>query len=94
MKRYNMKNRTMENQTRMTINGKRYRVGNQNHPYHELYKERGIEAVYQAMGLVEAGIVEASKPKPTLLSAATMVVSVWATLFCLTLLGVYILSGG
>jgi hypothetical protein len=89
MKRYNMKNRTMENQTRMTINGKRYRVGNQNHPYHELYKERGIEAVYQAMGLVEADIAEAAAVKSEVPTYA-----VWATLFCLSLLGVYTLIGG
>ena len=84
-----MKSRTMENQTRMTIDGKRYRVGNKNHPYHELYKERGIEAVYQAMGLVEADIVEASKPK-----SEVPVYAAWATLFCLSLLGVYTLIGG
>ena len=84
-----MKSRTMENQTRVTIDGKRYRVGNKNHPYHELYKERGIEAVYQAMGLVEADIVEVSKPK-----SEVPVYAVWATLFCLSLLGVYTLIGG
>ena len=44
-----MKDRTLENMTRMTINGQRYRVGNPNHPYHELYKESGIEAVYDMM---------------------------------------------
>ena len=84
-----MKSRTMENQTRMTIDGKRYRVGNKNHPYHELYKERGIEAVYQAMGLVEADIIEASKPK-----SEVPIYAAWVSLFCLSLLGVYILSGG
>lgn len=44
-----MKDRTLENMTRMTIDGQRYRVGNPNHPYHELYKESGIEAVYDMM---------------------------------------------
>ena len=40
-----MKDRTLENMTRMTINGQRYRVGNPHHPYHDLYIENGIEAV-------------------------------------------------
>ena len=44
-----MKDRTLENMTRMTIDGQRYRVGNPNHPHHELYKESGIEAVYDMM---------------------------------------------
>lgn len=44
-----MKDRTLENMTRMTIDGQRYRVGNPNHPYHELYVESGIEAVYDMM---------------------------------------------
>lgn len=44
-----MKDRTLENMTRMTIDGQRYRVGNPNHPYHDLYRENGIEAVYDTM---------------------------------------------
>lgn len=45
--------RKLEDKTRLTINGKRYRVGNPSHPYHDLYKKHGIEAVLEAMGLVE-----------------------------------------
>ena len=38
----------------MTIQGQRYRLGNPNHPYYDLYKEKGFESVYEAMGLIEA----------------------------------------
>jgi hypothetical protein len=48
-----MSDRTLENKTRVTINGYRCRVGNPRHPYHTLYKEQGFDAVYKAMGLVE-----------------------------------------
>jgi len=34
-------NRQLEDKTRLTINGKRYRVGNPNHPHYELYKKHG-----------------------------------------------------
>ncbi|MDB2596633.1 hypothetical protein N9Y23_09985 [Pseudomonadales bacterium] len=44
-----MTDRTIENKTRMTIDGQRYRVGNPNHPHHELYLEEGIQAVYDMM---------------------------------------------
>ena len=43
--------RFLENKTRMTIQGKRYRVGNPNHPFHHIYKLEGHEGVYKAMGL-------------------------------------------
>lgn len=43
--------RFLENKTRMTIQGKRYRVGNPNHPFHQIYKLEGHEGVYKAMGL-------------------------------------------
>lgn len=36
----------------MTVNGKRYRVGNPNHPFNHVYVRGGLEAVYMAMGLV------------------------------------------
>jgi hypothetical protein len=36
----------------MTINGTRYRVGNPDHPFHDVYLKGGHEAVYIAMGLV------------------------------------------
>ena len=45
--------RQLEDKTRLTINGKRYRVGNPSHPYHDLYKKHGIDAVIEVMGLVE-----------------------------------------
>ena len=51
-------NRQLEDKTRLTINGKRYRVGNPSHPYHDLYKKHGIDAVIDVMGLVEI------KPEP------------------------------
>lgn len=46
-------NRQLEDKTRLTINGKRYRVGNPNHPHYELYKKHGIDAVLEVMGLIE-----------------------------------------
>ena len=45
--------RSLENKTRMTIKGKRYRVGNPNHPYYNLYCEKGFDAVFQEMGLIK-----------------------------------------
>ena len=50
--------RQLEDKTRLTINGKRYRVGNREHPYHEMYKKHGLQAVITAMGLIEV------KPEP------------------------------
>ena len=50
--------RKLEDKTRLTIDGKRYRVGNPSHPYYDLYKKHGIEAVFESMGLAEA------KPPP------------------------------
>tara|TARA_R110000751_G_scaffold100602_4_gene194553 strand:+ start:3537 stop:3815 length:279 start_codon:yes stop_codon:yes gene_type:complete len=46
-------NRKLEDKTRLTINGKRYRVGNPKHTYYELYKKHGLEAVLEVMGLQE-----------------------------------------
>ena len=46
-------NRQLEDRTRLTVNGKQIRVGNPNHPYHEMYKQRGLQAVIMAMGLIE-----------------------------------------
>ena len=43
--------RQLEDKTRLTVNGKRMRVGNREHPYHEMYKKHGIQAVIMAMGL-------------------------------------------
>lgn len=46
------KDRTLENKTRVFINGERLRVGNPKHPYYQLYKDKGLEAVLDAMGIV------------------------------------------
>ena len=46
-------NRHLEDRTRITVNGKQIRVGNPNHPYHEMYKQHGLQAVIMAMGLIE-----------------------------------------
>ena len=46
-------NRHLEDRTRLTVNGKQIRVGNPNHPYNEMYKQRGLQAVIMAMGLIE-----------------------------------------
>lgn len=44
-----MTDRTLENKTRVYVDGVRTRVGNPRHPHHELYLEEGIEAVYDTM---------------------------------------------
>ena len=46
-------NRHLEDRTRLTVNGKQIRVGNPNHPYNEMYKQHGLQAVIMAMGLIE-----------------------------------------
>jgi len=46
-------NRHLEDRTRLTVNGKQIRVGNPDHPYHEMYKQHGLQAVIMAMGLIE-----------------------------------------
>jgi hypothetical protein len=51
-------NRHLEDRTRLTVNGKQIRVGNVNHPYHEMYKQHGLQAVIMAMGLVEQKAAE------------------------------------
>ena len=48
--------RTSENKTRMTIQGRRYRVGNPNHPHYNLYRKYGFSAVFEEMGIIEEGI--------------------------------------
>ena len=50
--------RTLENRTRMTIQGRRYRVGNPNHPYYNLYKSKGFPAVYKKMGFAKGNVEE------------------------------------
>ncbi len=44
--------RYIENKSRVTLNGKRYRLGNPNHPFHSVYKNKGMEAAFKAMNLV------------------------------------------
>ena len=46
-------NRQLEDRTRLTVNGKQIRVGNPNHPYNEMYRRHGLQAVIMAMGLIE-----------------------------------------
>ena len=45
----------------MTIQGRRYRVGNPNHPFNNIYKQKGFKAVYEAMGLLESRAVKIKK---------------------------------
>lgn len=49
--------RELENKARVTIDGKRYRMGNPNHPFNDLYESEGAEAVYRKMGLVDDDVV-------------------------------------
>ena len=44
--------RYVENKSRMTVDGNRYRLGNPNHPFYPVYKASGMEAAFEAMGLV------------------------------------------
>jgi len=37
------------NKVRAIVDGQRYRVGNPNHPHYQLYKEQGLDAVYEEM---------------------------------------------
>lgn len=43
--------RYLENKSRVTIKGNRYRLGNINHPYNSIYKSQGMSAAFEAMGL-------------------------------------------
>ena len=56
-------NRHLEDRTRLTANGKQIRVGNPNHPYHEMYKQHGLQAVIMAMGLIDKKVVEVQEPE-------------------------------
>ena len=42
-----------QKKTRMTVQGKRYNVGNTGHPYNKLYVTDGFKGVFEAMGLLE-----------------------------------------
>ena len=48
--------RYLENKSRVTLNGKRYRLGNPNHPFNSIYKRFGMEAAFTVMGLVPSGL--------------------------------------
>ncbi len=45
--------RYLEDKARMYVNGKRYRLGHPNHPYHNIYKHGGFNEVFKAMGIVD-----------------------------------------
>jgi hypothetical protein len=44
------------NKTRMSIQGKRYAVGNPKHPYNEVYNTQGLKAVLREMGITESTV--------------------------------------
>lgn len=50
--------RYIENKSRVTINGNRYRLGNKNHPFHHVYKTKGMQAAFEAMNLVPSKLEE------------------------------------
>lgn len=50
----------------MTIQGRRYRVGNPNHPFHDVYSRGGHEAVFIAMGLIDPQATAAQIREATL----------------------------
>ncbi len=43
---------SLQNKSRLTIQGKRVQLGNKLHPYHKLYKTKGMVAAYEAMGFL------------------------------------------
>ena len=79
-------NRQLEDKTRLTINGKRYRVGNPSHPYHDLYKKHGIEAVIDVMGLVEVKPEPESQEEFPWMSVVFGAAILWA-IVCFTVFG-------
>lgn len=91
-----MKDRTLENKTRMTIDGHRYRVGNPNHPHYELYNESGFEAVYDMMFKAPVEEIKASdipdnfRDRPTDKLESVFILAV-ATVSALILLGMALL---
>ena len=50
--------RYIENKSRVTLNGNRYRLGNKNHPFHLVYKTKGMQAAFEAMNLVPSKLEE------------------------------------
>jgi hypothetical protein len=42
----------LQNKSRLTIQGKRVQLGNAIHPYHEIYKTKGVVSAYEAMGIL------------------------------------------
>jgi hypothetical protein len=51
----------------MTIKGHRYRLGNPNHPFYEMYMTKGMETVFKAMGL-ETAYKKADEIRKTVLA--------------------------
>ena len=45
--------RNLIDKTRLTVEGKQYRVGNPKHPHYDMYKTYGLDTVLVAMGLAE-----------------------------------------
>ena len=42
----------LQNKSRLTIQGKRVMLGNAIHPYHKIYKTKGLISAYEAMGIL------------------------------------------
>ena len=42
----------LQNKSRLTIQGKRVKLGNAIHPYYEIYKTEGLVSAYTAMGIL------------------------------------------
>jgi hypothetical protein len=80
-------NRHLEDRTRLTVNGKQIRVGNPDHPYHEMYKQRGLQAVIKAMGLIDEKVVEVQEPEHfPWISTVFGIAILWAVV-CFTFFG-------
>ena len=85
-----MSDRTLENRTRMYVDGIRTRVGNPRHPHHELYLESGIEAVYDTMFKAPIEIND-DLPEDPYAGIESTIVLVVATISSLILLGMALL---
>ena len=84
-----MSDRTLENKTRVYVDGIRTRVGNARHPHHELYLEEGIEAVYDVM--FKAPTTEDLTPEDPYSGIETTVALAAAILGALLILGTALL---
>ena len=79
-------NRQLEDKTRLTINGRRYRVGNPSHPHYDLYKKHGIDAVLEVMGLVEIKVEPEEQEEFPWTSVVFGIAILWA-IVCFTVFG-------